>query len=100
MQSRCSSNIYIFADVHSLQLVTHIESEHLLDPEHFFDWIVTALKCSDQDELPAWILVIEAHLDETKRFRFRCRRLIEALLDQLKRVRVQCAAPPGSVPLC
>lgn len=71
----------------SLELVTHIAAEHLLDPEHFFDWIITALDSSDQDMLPAWLLVVEAHLTDIKRFRFRCRRLIETLLDQLQQVR-------------
>ncbi|MCJ1245835.1 RNA polymerase II mediator complex subunit [Trapelia coarctata] len=72
--------------IYGLQLVTHIESEHLLDPEHFFDWIIAALSCCDQEMLPAWLLVIESHLNETKRFRFRCRRLIEALLEQLAKI--------------
>lgn len=64
-----------------------------MDPEHYFDWAITALSSSDQDDLPAWLLVMEAHLNETKRFRFRCRRLIEALLDQLETVRVHYSPP-------
>ena len=70
----------------SLQLVTHIESERLLDSEHFFDWIITSLAGSDEGILPIWLLVIEGHLEEIKRFRFRSRRLVEALLDQSQKV--------------
>lgn len=91
----CSALAYVrvpFTDVPkcSLQLVRHICSEHLLDEEHFLEWVILSFQTSGVDHLPSWFLVLRDQLTDMMRNRSRGRRLVEALLKQLNGV---CDAP-------
>ena len=67
--------------------MAHIHAEHLIDSEHFFEWMLASFSSSQPESLPVWFLVIETYLDEICRFRFRGQRLVAALLEHLQKVR-------------
>lgn len=70
----------------SLRLITHLYSEHLLDLEHYLDWLIASFRDSDLDTLPMWLLVIQIHQQDILQHRQRGRRIAEALLGHLDRV--------------
>ena len=70
----------------SLHLITHLYSEHLLDKDHFLDWLITSFRDSDLDALPIWLLVVQIHRHDVLQHRKRGRRLAEALLKNLHKV--------------
>ena len=70
----------------SLQLVTHIYSEHLLDEDQFFDWMLTSFMSSETDRLPIWLLIAQLFWKDVWRYRHRGRRLAEAMLNHLHAV--------------
>ena len=71
-----------------LRLLVHIHAEQLINPEHFFEWMMASFSSSQPETLPVWFLVVEIYLDEIRRFRFRGRRLAAALLGHLQKVRI------------
>ena len=76
-----------FADyIHRLRLSSHLFSEHLMDQDHYVDWMITSLHNSDSNSVPIWLLVTQIHWKEILQYRRRGRRLAEALLEQLRRV--------------
>ena len=70
----------------SLHLITHLYSEHLLDRDHYLDWLITSFRDSDLDALPIWLLVLQIHQQDILQHRQRGRRLAEALLRNLHKV--------------
>ena len=77
----------------SLRLSSHLFSEHLMDQDHYIDWMVTSLHNSDLDSVPVWLLVTQIHWKEILQYRRRGRRLAEALLEQLRKVCAIAAVP-------
>ncbi|KAL8953968.1 MAG: hypothetical protein Q9222_000178 [Ikaeria aurantiellina] len=66
-----------------LKLAAHLLAESLLDREHYFDWLLTAIAGCQLDTLPVYLTIIRSHLDELGQSRRFGRRLVKALLDQL-----------------
>ena len=71
---------------HSLRLSTHLYSEHLLDQDHYLDWLIASFGDSDLDALPTWLLILRIHHQDVLQHRPRGRRLAEALLKLLEKV--------------
>lgn len=71
----------------SLKLAKHLLAEGLLDREHYFDWLLTALNYSDLDTLSMYMLIARTHLDEIGQHRRYGHRLANSLLMQLHKVR-------------
>lgn len=69
-----------------LRLASHLSSDHLLDQDHYLDWILSSLQHCELDTLPVWMLVMQIHRQELLQQRQRGRRLVEALLGQLHKV--------------
>jgi len=69
-----------------LRLASHLSSDHLLDPDHYLDWILSSLQNCDLDILPIWMLVMQIHRQELLGQRQRGKRLVEALVGQLYKV--------------
>ncbi len=78
--------------VTSLRLITHLYSEHLLDQDHYIDWLIASFRDSDLDALPIWLLIIEIHQLDVLQHRQRGRRLTEALLKQVDKVSSRCGS--------
>lgn len=76
----------------SLRLVTHLYSEHLLDQDHYLDWLIASFRDSDLDTLPMWLLVVQIHQQDVFQHRQRGRRMAEALLEHLDKVSRRCAS--------
>lgn len=71
---------------YSIRLATHLYAEHLLDREHYMDWLVSSLESCPQAKLPMWLLIIQIYWRELEKFRIFGRRLVAALLDQHTKV--------------
>lgn len=70
----------------SLRLAEHLYSEHLLDQDHYLDWLIRSIEASDLDSIPIWLLVQQNHQQELLQHRQRGRRLAGAVLGQLHNV--------------
>lgn len=71
---------------YGLRLVTHLYTEHLLDQDHYLDWLIASFRDSDLDALLIWLLVLRIHQQDVLQHRQRGRRLAEALLKHLNKV--------------
>jgi mediator of RNA polymerase II transcription subunit 12 len=69
---------------YAVRLGTHFYVEHLLDEEHYMDWILTSLKQSSSEKLPVWILLTQIYWKHLISHRKRGHRLSEALLGHAK----------------
>ncbi|KAI4715609.1 hypothetical protein E4T48_08198 [Aureobasidium sp. EXF-10727] len=69
---------------YAVRLATHFYVEHLLDEEHYMDWILTSLKQSSSERLPVWILLTQIYWKHLISHRKRGHRLAEALLGHAK----------------
>lgn len=76
----------------SLRLITHLYSEHLLDQDHYLDWLIASFRDSDLDALPMWLLVMQIHQHDILQHRQRGKRLTEALLKHLDKVSHQSSS--------
>lgn len=74
----------------SLRLVTHLYSEHLLDQDHYLDWLIASFGDSGLDALPMWLLIVQIHQQDVFQHRQRGRLLAEALLKHLDKVSGRC----------
>lgn len=70
-----------------LRLATHLYAEHLLDREHYMEWLVSGLETCSQAKLPMWLLVTQIYWKDLLRLRKYGRRLVVALLNQNTTVR-------------
>lgn len=82
----------VLTRVTSLRLITHLYSEHLLDRDHYLDWLIASFRDSDLDALPMWLLVMQIHQQDILQHRQRGRRLAEALSKHLDKVSHHCGS--------
>ncbi|KAF1947285.1 hypothetical protein EJ02DRAFT_139344 [Clathrospora elynae] len=73
---------------YALQLATHLYKEHLLDDDHFLDWIVNGLDTCPSERLFIWLLVVSVshYWTDITCCRRRGKRLAESLLAQLEKI--------------
>ncbi|KAH9889253.1 transcription mediator subunit Med12 [Xylariomycetidae sp. FL2044] len=65
---------------YAIRLATHIYAEHLLDRDHYMDWLVSGLENSTQAKLPMWILILQIYWKDLLKLRRHGRRLVSAIL--------------------
>ncbi|KAI8966081.1 hypothetical protein F5Y11DRAFT_310223 [Daldinia sp. FL1419] len=65
---------------YAIRLATHLYAEHLLDRDHYMDWLVSGLENSNQAKLPMWLLIIQIYWKDLLRLRRHGRRLVSAIL--------------------
>lgn len=65
---------------YAIRLATHLYAEHLLDRDHYMDWLVSGLENSNQARLPMWLLIIQIYWKDLLKLRRHGRRLISAIL--------------------
>ncbi|KAL9945659.1 RNA polymerase II mediator complex subunit [Verticillium nonalfalfae] len=68
---------------YAIRLATHLYAEHLVDRDHYMDWLVGGLENSTQSKLPMWILISQIYWKDLLRLRRHGRRLANALLSHL-----------------
>jgi hypothetical protein len=78
---------YVLTSCTRLRLATHLYAEHLLDREHYMEWLVSGLENCPQPKLPMWLLITQIYWKDLVKFRRYGRRLVTALLDQHTTVR-------------
>ncbi|KAH7381682.1 hypothetical protein BKA66DRAFT_418843 [Pyrenochaeta sp. MPI-SDFR-AT-0127] len=85
---------------YALQLATHLYKEHLLDDDHFLDWIVNGLDTCPSERLFIWLLVVSVshYWADITCCRRRGKRLAESLLNQLDKIyRLEDQTPYSAV---
>ncbi|KAI0007399.1 hypothetical protein F4779DRAFT_514235 [Xylariaceae sp. FL0662B] len=65
---------------YAIHLATHLYAEHLLDRDHYMEWLVSGLENSNQAKLPMWLLIIQIYWKDILKLRRHGRRLISAIL--------------------
>lgn len=68
---------------YAIRLATHLYAEHLLDREHYMDWLVSSLENSPHSKLPMWMLITQIYWKDVLRLRRHGRRLVASLLGHL-----------------
>ncbi|KAL2269624.1 hypothetical protein VTJ83DRAFT_1808 [Remersonia thermophila] len=69
------------AKVHyTTRLAAHLYAEHLLDRDHYSEWLVANLESSPEARLPMWILLTRLYWKDLLRMRKYGRRLVAALI--------------------
>jgi mediator of RNA polymerase II transcription subunit 12 len=73
---------------YALQLATYLYKEHLLDDDHFLDWMLNGLDTCPSERLFIWLLVasVPHYWTDLSSCRQRGKRLAEALLSHLGKV--------------
>ncbi|OCL08825.1 hypothetical protein AOQ84DRAFT_388572, partial [Glonium stellatum] len=65
---------------YAIRLSSHLYSDHLLDQDHYLDWLLTSLDASSLERLPIWLLLVQIYWQDLIASRRRGRRLAEGLL--------------------
>ncbi|OTA98432.1 hypothetical protein M426DRAFT_17404 [Hypoxylon sp. CI-4A] len=65
---------------YAIRLAAHLYAEHLLDRDHYMDWLVSGLENSNQAKLPMWLLIIQIYWKDLLKLRRHGRRLVNAIL--------------------
>ncbi|KAI2639368.1 transcription mediator subunit Med12 [Xylaria nigripes] len=66
---------------YAIRLATHLYAEHLLDRDHYMDWLVSSLESSNEAKLPMWLLIIQIYWKDMLKLRRYGRRLVTAMLN-------------------
>jgi mediator of RNA polymerase II transcription subunit 12 len=69
-----------------IRLAAYFHAEHLLDREHYMDWLVTSLETCPQAKLPLWILITQIYWKDLMQYRKYGRRLSAALMNHFEEV--------------
>ncbi|KAJ4386463.1 RNA polymerase II mediator complex subunit [Gnomoniopsis smithogilvyi] len=65
---------------YATRLATHLYAEHLLDREHYMEWLVSGLENCPHSKLPMYLLIVQIYWRDLLRLRKYGRRLVAALL--------------------
>ncbi|TKA23920.1 hypothetical protein B0A50_06425 [Salinomyces thailandicus] len=77
---------------YAIKLAAGFYAEHLLDAEHYLDWIVASFHGASMETLPIWIAIVQLHWEDVVRFTRRGRRLVNTILMRLHNIGVDGAA--------
>ncbi|KYK59895.1 hypothetical protein DCS_01029 [Drechmeria coniospora] len=75
---------------YAIRLATTLYSAHLLDRDHYLDWILSGLENSVNSRIPMWILIAQITWADLVRTRKHSRRLAFAFLGHLRTVGRPC----------
>ncbi|EXJ80789.1 hypothetical protein A1O3_07073 [Capronia epimyces CBS 606.96] len=71
---------------YALHLTTRLYMEHLLDRDHYLDWIVRSFHLADLGHTPFWLMVMHIHQEDICHFRKLGGRLAEVLVEKFELV--------------
>lgn len=72
----------------SIRLGAHLYSEHLLDREHYMDWLSLSLESCSLAKAPIWLLITQLYWKDLLSFRKFGRRIVAAMCSHLHTVRI------------
>lgn len=78
----------------SIRFATHLYAEHLLDRDHYMDWLVAGLENTTQAKLPMWLLISQIYWKDLLRLRKYGRRLVCSVVNHYNAV----CTPPLQLP--
>ncbi|KAI9733366.1 MAG: RNA polymerase II mediator complex subunit [Cirrosporium novae-zelandiae] len=81
--SCCGSNDWRTKIQYTLKLATHLYFEHLVDQDHYLEWLLVSFERSSDDKLPVWLLLLRIYWKELSGYRKYNRSLSEILLQKL-----------------
>jgi hypothetical protein len=70
----------------SVRMAAHLYAEHLLDREHYMDWLSTSLESCPLAKVPIWLLITQVYWNDLLRYRKYGSRLVAALCAHLQSV--------------
>ena len=82
---------------YALQLATSLYKDHLLEEEHFLDWVLNNLETSVPERLFLWLLIASLYGPDLTACRRRGKRLAESLLNHAEKV---CQEPQHTRTMC
>ncbi|KAI8632755.1 transcription mediator subunit Med12 [Xylariaceae sp. FL1651] len=65
---------------YAIRLATHFYAEHLLDRDHYMEWLVSSLENSNEAKLPMWLLIVRIYWKDMLKLRRHGRRLVTAMV--------------------
>lgn len=65
----------------SIRLATHLYAEHLLDRDHYMEWLISSIETSQEAKLPMWLLLVQIYWKDMLKLRRHGRRLVTAMLN-------------------
>lgn len=68
---------------YSVRLSCHLYSEHLVDRDAYFDWLLASAEGSSMETLPMWLLLVRIYWKDLVASRRRSKRLSRCLLLQM-----------------
>jgi mediator of RNA polymerase II transcription subunit 12 len=71
---------------YAIRLASHLFSEHLLDDEHYLEWLLSTLETASSQQLPIWLLFVQIYWSALTSARKRGLRLAESLLNHLEQL--------------
>ncbi|KAI0425296.1 transcription mediator subunit Med12 [Xylaria sp. FL1042] len=66
---------------YAIRLATHLYAEHLLDRDHYMEWLISSVENSNEAKLPMWLLLIQIYWKDMLKLRRHGRRLVTAMLN-------------------
>lgn len=70
----------------SLQLATCLYRDHLLEDDHYLDWILRNLDACPSERLFLWLMVASVYESDLTASRRRGKRFAESILDHVEKV--------------
>ncbi|KAI0192787.1 transcription mediator subunit Med12 [Astrocystis sublimbata] len=65
---------------YAIRLATHLYAEHLLDRDHYMEWLISSLETSNEAKLPMWLLLVQIYWKDMLKIRRHGRRLVTTML--------------------
>ncbi|KAF2675007.1 hypothetical protein BT63DRAFT_26410 [Microthyrium microscopicum] len=72
---------------YAIRLSSHFFSEHLLDNEHYLDWLLKSIETCTTQHLPIWLLLVQIYWPSLTGYRRRGCRLAESFLAHLEKIK-------------
>jgi len=66
---------------YAIRFATHLYAEHLLDRDHYMEWLVAGLENTTQSKLPMWLLISQIYWKDLLRLRKYGRRLVCSIVN-------------------
>ncbi|KAI1120403.1 transcription mediator subunit Med12 [Nemania abortiva] len=66
---------------YAIRLATHLYAEHLLDRDHYMEWLIASLESSGEAKLPMWLLLVQIYWKDMLKLRRHGRRLVTTILN-------------------
>ncbi|KAI0397683.1 transcription mediator subunit Med12 [Xylariaceae sp. FL0594] len=84
---------------YAVRLATQLYAEHLLDRDHYMEWLISNLEGTSEARLPMWLLLIRIYWRDMLKLRRHGRRLVTSLVHHFFSI---CDSPDRDIlsPLC